>query len=202
MTISKNLKKIVLFYPYLTGAGGAERLLWEEEKFFRNKGVETIVLTYFIDQAALYDYKPKKLNVIKLNSKASYLSYIIALRQELNRINPDIVISLPNYQIFFATIFTSIYYIGHIHGTMFWFIDDTMKYTLMYKGVFKEIRESVTGHKEFISAYPPKGARKRILSELLAIIDYLAIRKARKIITLTDQLKWEIKKLYGIEAIV
>jgi glycosyltransferase involved in cell wall biosynthesis len=39
-------------------------------------------------------------------------------------------------------------------------------------------------------------------SEFLAILDYRAVRKARKIITLTDQLKWEIEKLYDREAVV
>ena len=203
MTTSKNLNKVALFCAGLMGAGGEERLLWEEEKFFREKGIETIVLTFSLDRSALYDYKPEKLEVI--NAEPFLLSRVIALRRKLKEIKPDIVIASSNgnaLYLYLATLFTSIPYIVHIHGTLFWFIGDTMKYALVHKKVFSVIRESVIGHKEFISKHPQCSFKRRKASELLAILDYLAVRKARKIITLTDQLKWEVKKLYCKEAVV
>lgn len=203
MTTSKSLNKVVLFCAGLTGAGGEERLLWEEEKFFREKGIETTVLTFSLDKNALYDYKPERLEVIK--AEPSFVSRIIALRRKLRQIKPDIVIASSNWNailLYLATMFTSIPYITHVHGTLFWFIGDTLKYTLIHKRVFSEIRESIIGHKEFIPVRPQCSFKRRIASEFLAILDYLAIRKARKIVTLTDQLKWEIKKLYDKDAVV
>ena len=203
MVASKNLNKVVLFCIGIIGAGGEERLLLEEERFFRNKGIETIVLTFFLDKSALYDYQPKKLEIIM--ARPSFSSQIIALRQKLKQINPDIVIasSLWNSMyLYFALRFTSIPYISHIHGTIFWFPEDTYKYALIHKIAFSVVRESVLGHKEFIPQYPQCRFKRRIVSEFLALISFLAVRKARKIITLTDHLKWEIKILYGRDAVV
>ena len=203
MAASKSLNKVVLFCAGLTGAGGEERLLLEEEKYFRNKGIKTTILTFSLDKSALYDYQPEKLEIIK--AEASFASRIIALRLKLQQIKPDIIIASSNWNavyLYFATLLTSIPYIAHLHGTLFWFIGDTLKYALIHKRVFSEIRESVIGHEEFIPERPQCSFKKRMASQFLAIIDYLAVKKARKIITLTDQLKWEVKKLYGREAIV
>lgn len=200
---SKSLNKIVLFCSGLMGAGGEERLLWEEEKFFREKGIETTVLTFSLDKNALYDYKPEKLEVIK--AEPFIISRIIALRRKLKQIKPDIVIASSNgsaMYLYLATMFTPIPYIAHLHGTLFWFIEDTLKYALIHKRVFSEIRKSVIGHKEFIPEHPQCSFKRRIASEFFAILDYLVVKKARKIITLTDQLKWEVQKLYGKDAIV
>lgn len=201
MTTPKSLNKVVLF-PGLMGLGGAERLLMEEEKFFGSKGVETTVLT-FDPRKSPYDYKPERLELLKPGS--SFVSQVFALRRILKQINPDMVIVQSNgacIPIYLATLFTSIPYIVHIHGTFFWFHDDTMKYALIHKKVFSEIRESVIGHKEFIPEKPNCRFTKRLASEFLVVFDYLVVRKARKIIVLTDQLKWEVKKLYGRDAVV
>ena len=201
MITSKNLNKVVLFCTSLIGAGGAERLLLEEEKYFRNKGIETIILTFSLDKSALYDYQPKRIEVIKAGS--SHISRVLALRRRLLQIKTDLVILNANHvYVYLATLFTSIPYIAHIHGTIFWFIGDTLKYSFIHRKVFSEIRESVIGHKEFIPVHPQCNFKRRIASEFFAILDYLAVKKARKIITLTDQLKWEIKKLCGRDAVV
>ena len=203
MATSKSLNKVVLFCGGLMGAGGEERLLLEEEKFFREKEIETTVLTFSLDKSALYDYKPEKLEVI--NAGSSRVSQVLALRRKLKQIKPDMIIASSSSNavyLYLATMFTSIPYIAHIHGTFFWFIEDTIKYALIHKKVFSEIRESVIGHKEFIPVHPQCSFKRRIALEFSAIIDYLAVRKARKIITLTDQLKWEIEKLYGKDAVV
>jgi glycosyltransferase involved in cell wall biosynthesis len=184
MTTSKSLNKIVLFCAGLTAAGGEERLLLEEEKFFREKGIGTTVL---------------------IKAEPSFVSQVIALRRKLKEIKPDIVIASSNgsaMYLYLATMFTSIPYMIHIHGTLFWFIGNTMKYALIHKNVFSEIRESVIGHKEFIPEHPQCSFKRRVKSEISAIRDYLVVRKACKIIVLTDQLKWEVKKLYGRDSVV
>ena len=203
MATSKSLNKVVLFGGGLLGAGGSERLLWEEEKYFRNKGIETVILTFSLDESALYDYQPEKLEVIEAGS--SFISQVVALRQRLKRINPDVIIAQTTVEcmyLYFATLFTSIPYIAHIHGTLFWFIGDTMKYAFIHKNVFSKIRGSVVGHKEFIPVHLQCSFKRRVKSEFLVVLDYLVVRKARKIIVLTDQVKWEVKKLYGKDAVV
>jgi hypothetical protein len=55
---------------------------------------------------------------------------------------------------------------------------------------------------EFIPLRPKCGLRKRTLSEFTAVLNYLAVRKARKLIVLTDQIRWEVSRLYGRDALV
>ena len=199
----KDLGRLILYTGGLAGAGGAERLLWEEERFFREKGFETIVLTFSLEKSALYDYRPERLEIIKAGN--SKLSKLLALRQKLQEFNPDMIIAqYPDdcMYLYLATLFTQIPYAAHIHGTFFWFIGDTMKYALIFKRFFSEIRNSVIGHKEFIPLHIQCSFKKRVALEFKAILNYLAVRKAHKLIVLTDQIKWEVEKIYGREAVV
>lgn len=203
MKNTKDKNHIVIFTGRLIGAGGAERLLWEEEKFLREKGIKVTVLTFHFDKNSIYDYQPKDLQVLK--HKNSPLSRIFALRHKLQKIKPDLVIASSNSDaiyLYLATMFITIPYIVHVHGTPFWFIEDKIKYSLIHKKVFMEIRESVAGHKEFIPIYPRWNIIERMICELLAIVDYFAVRKAREIIVLTNQINWEVEKLYGKKSII
>ena len=65
MEVHKKLNRIILFYSDLIAPGGAERLLLEEEKFFREKGIETVILTFSFDKKALFDYQPQQIKVIQ-----------------------------------------------------------------------------------------------------------------------------------------
>ena len=42
---------------------------------------------------------------------------------------------------------------------------------------------------------------KRIKTELTAVLMYIGVRKAKKIFVLSNQMRWEVSKLYGKEAI-
>jgi len=199
----KTLKKLVIFRASLIVPGGAERLLWEEEKFFRRKGVETVVLTFSFSQRSIYDYKPERLEV--LDAGCSKLRRALLLRHKLQQIRPDLVIAsspLDAAYLYLATMFTSIPYVVHIHGTLFWFPEDVLKYAFIHRRVFNEIRESVAGHKEFIPPRFEGGFKKRLPKEILALLDYFAVRRAKQIFVLTDQIKWEVKKLYNRDAVV
>lgn len=203
MKTFNTLNHVLLFMADLAGIGGAERLLWEEERFFAEKGVETTVVTFSLRDRALFDYKPQRLTVIKAGP--SRISRILSLRRVLKQTNPDLVIAQSYWDcmyLYLATMFTSIPFIAHIHGTFFWFHKDKMKYALIFRSVFSEIRKSVTGHQEFIPLKAGCGPVKRMAIEFLGILNYLAVRKARKLIVLTDQLKWEVEKLYGKDAVV
>ncbi len=196
------MKTIVLFNEYFGGGGGAERLLLEEEKYFSRTGIHTIVLAFReIDNP--FGYTPS--NKIILAGSNSRLKNIIKLRQTLKKIRPDLIIAQSPGEaryLYLATLFTSIPYMVHIHGTLFWFIEDRLKYARIHSGVFNEIRQSVAGHSEFNPEHINCNITKHFGIELKAIVDYIAVRKAKQVITLTDHLKWEIKKLYNRDSIV
>lgn len=209
-------KKAILFASNLLGVGGAERLLLEEAKNFRKNGYETKILTFDYDEATLFNgtYDKNMINQIgyKIQQRGLFalvinrIRNIIFLRKKLREANPDIILSSSIWDctiLYYATLLTSLNYSTHIHGTIFWFHTDLQKYALIHKNVFNEIRESVAGHKEFIPIKPSDaGLIGYVLKELLAVEACLSVRKAKKIFVLSNQMKWEVYKLYGKGAIV
>jgi hypothetical protein len=183
----KKLEKIVLYHLAIVNPGGLERLLLEEYNFFRKEKIKTKILTFKIKKEALFNYKVSDLEVLRCNS--GFLSRVISLRRRLREINPDLIISTCSLELYLATIFTPFPYVLHIHGSLFWFDDDLLKYALIHKGVFNEIRESVIGHKEFISLKPKCNIINRVKLEIAAILNYLAVRKAKEVIVLTPQVQ-------------
>jgi len=212
------IKSAVVFCRSLGNVGGGERLMFEEALHLKKSGIKTRVLTFTFDRKVLFDEKyPVNIKVIQMKSchRISLLDYvykILALRSELNKIKPSIIISispLTCVYLYFATLLTSLVYVTHIHHTIFW-VDNSvspwmslLKYALVHKKVFKEIRESGIGHRHFIPTIPPKSSLyHRIIAEFTAAFTYVAVRKARKIFVLSNRMKWEVKKLYGKDAIV
>jgi len=207
------MKKIVLFTNSLTSVGGGERLALEEEKYFCSKGNRTYILTYEFNKRVLFDgtYKPRVVKVMnkKTNSGNILITTIfriLSLRAKIREIKPDIIIAQSAWEciyLYFATLFTPYFYVVHIHGTIFWFNNNLLKYAFIHRSVFNEIRNSIVGHREFIPIKPPKtNLAKRIATELIAVAMYLGVRKAKRIFVLSNHMRWEVSKLYGKDAIV
>ena len=209
------IERVVLFCEGLVGVGGAERLLFEEVKYLEKNRIETHILVFnFKEEVSFnnaYDVNIEQIGhrtesknlLLKIIRK---LRNIYALRERIKDIKPDVIISTTAWDcvsLYLATVFTPFYYVSHIHGTIFWFQDDLLKYALIHRKVFNEIRESVVGHKEFISIRPPKSSlARRMFKEVYAVAMYMGVRKAKKIFVLSNQMKWEVNKLYGKDAIV
>jgi len=200
----KNRKRITIFYSRLIGVGGAERVALEETKHFSRK-YDARLLTFSLKPEALFEYKDLKivnLNFIDDNQYfdfAQTLKRTLALARELKRSKTDLVIAVSTagiYELFFATLIYPIAYILHIHGTIFWFEKDDLKYALVFRRAFNTVKQSVLGHIEFI---PPKNYGsfpKRLQTELMAMLNYLAVKRAKKVLVLSDHMKWEVRKLY------
>jgi len=195
---------IVLFTYELVNPGGQERLMVKEAKYLENKGFVVKILTFMLDKKALFGYEDLDIEV--LNAKTKVGKFLL-LRRKLKRLRPDLVVAQSYWDaeiLYLATLFTGISYITHIHGTPFWFDNrlDLRKYGLIFRNTFNEIRNSLQGHREFIPANPKISLIDYVKLNFFASLNYLAVRKSKAVITLTDRLKWEIKKMYGIDAIV
>ncbi|GAH35602.1 unnamed protein product, partial [marine sediment metagenome] len=187
----------------ITCFGGAERLLYEELKFFKKMDIETKILTFKLKKEALDRYYSEIINDIEVIDEIKLQNQIYMLRKKLIEINPDIVITASGKEILFlAVLCTKIPYIIHLHGTLFWFHDELIKYAIIYRRIFNKIINSVIGHKEFIPIKPQCSLINRIKLEIVAILDYLAVRKAKEIIVLTPQVQWEVEKLYKRKSII
>jgi glycosyltransferase involved in cell wall biosynthesis len=208
-------KRIVLFSGMLLGVGGAERLLLEEADYFRGMGFDTHVVTFDFREQVLFNrsYRVDIEQIGRRPSQGNLLSKVIttiinimALRRRLREIRPDIIISssaLGCVYLYFATLFTGYPYVTYVHGSIFWFHTDLMKYARIHRKVFDEIRDSVPGHREFIPPGPPKISwLSRVVNEIAAVTVYHAVQKAKKVFVHSEQMRWEVGKLYGKEAVV
>lgn len=195
--------RIALYIGFAAGTGGAERLCWEEEKHLRQNGFVPIVVTHRLTEAGLMGYSPSHIEVVP--HARTLLGQLLNLRATLRKVRPHLVIAQSHRAA--LALFLSQWprpspYIVHIHGTVFWFLTDNPKYALLHRNVFHIIRNSVVGHMEFIPAKRHLSPAIRVRIELEALLELLAIRRASHIITLTEQLRWEINQLYGRNAIV
>lgn len=204
--------KVILFIGRLIAAGGAERLMFEEAKYLEKNGFDTYILTFDFKEEALFNQTYAG-NIYVFNTKYNSRNLltrmvyrVLALRKKIKAIKPDIILLSNAWDciyFYLATLFTPYSYSTHIHGTIFWFHDDSLKYASIYRKAFAEVRESVAGHKEFIPVKPPKlGLIERISREFGALAVYRGVRKAKKIFVLSNQMKWEVSKLYGKDAVV
>jgi glycosyltransferase involved in cell wall biosynthesis len=206
------IKRIILFYGSIAEPGGSQKVLFEEARYLKKIGIETSILTYRYSTDAYGDIYKMKIDIInekKTDCNSSIfgkMSKLLNTREKIRTINPDIIIA-QSYgdcmSLYFATLFTPLSYVVHIPETIFRYHRSYEKYAFIHKKVFNEIRKATTGGREFISSKPPKSSfAKRIIAELFAIFLYIGIRKAKKIFVLSNQIRWEVKKLYGKDAIV
>jgi len=200
--MSKENLKITLFAAKLNSLGGAEKVILEETDYFLNQKVSLAVLAFEFDPRVLAG--DKQIPVKALGGR-SFFDKLKLLRKELKNTKPDIVIGHNNEDclfIYLASFFLGIKYATHIFGTIFWFDDDFKKYALVHRRVFNLIRDSVIGHREFLAQRANFTFSTFLKTNLMAVLDILAVRRARFIVTLNEHLRWEIKNIYHKDSVI
>ena len=211
------IKSVIIFGTAFIGAGGSERLTFEEAKWLEKAGLKTHILTFDLKENEPFNLA-YGVNIQQVGSRIKSknlliriiqaMRNILTLREKIKEIKPDLIITsspLNGAILYLATIFTSFSYFLHIHETAFWGDDpkDFTKYAIIHKKVFREIRESLLWHKVLIPEKPPRsGIFQRLWAEVFAIAQYIGVKKAKKIFLFSNQMKWEVKKLYGKDSIV
>jgi glycosyltransferase involved in cell wall biosynthesis len=205
----------VFFRGELITPGGAERVLVEEVKYFEKQGIRTHILTSDFDKKALFNEEYQATvsvvgqNIYSASKIKRILSFprtVLAIRKRIKEIRPNIILSQTDFEciyLYFATLFTPFSYATHLHDTISWAVGDVRQQAFIYRKAFNEIKESLPGHRQFIPRKPPKvNLIKRITGEFNALLEFIAVRKAKKIFVLSNHQKWEVGKLYDREAVV
>ena len=212
------IKNIAFIHPYLVRLGGSEKLMMEAVRYFKQNSIKTHILTFKFKQEEfrdISDLRGANVQVIGrgLLYPGSYLGRAIlyplmalALRRKIREIKPNIIISqdlVGCMYLYPATLFTPFNYVTHIYETIFRSDTNPFRYARIHRKAFDELREFTPGGKEFISPERPRwNLIWSMLVEMAALAAYRTVRKAKKIFVLSDQMKWEVNKLYGKEAVV
>lgn len=209
-------KTFLLFRKVLSTEGGAERFMLETARALRRTGARASVVVLNGTDRALFDGKYANVPLRKLRvedypknffSKVlrSFLG-IFELRRFIQNADPDFIIAqnpADTEVLYFATLGTKYRYMLFVPSTIFRFPEDTLKYTLRFRGVFEKVRNSVAGHKTFIPATRPRrGLIRLVISELRAVLNYMAVRRARSALLLTRQMGEEMKTLYRKDFVI
>lgn len=210
------MKKILFFRKALTQEGGAERLLLEVAGLAKNFGFEGHILVLsggdttklfnghfsYIKVETLYgsEHPSNFFNKILIS-----LIAIFQTRKFIKETNPDFIFAQgPDDAevIYFATLGMNRSYSTFIHQSLFWCPDDVLKYFPPFRKHFKEIINSVWGHKYFI---PEKLSNLNpillVVAQFRAILNYLVVRKAKNIFVPSSIMGKEVSVLYGKESI-
>ncbi len=216
-TVDFKNKRILFFHADMYRPGGSERLMVEEVKYAESIGADTDIVTYQFSREALFNetFKAKVHQLIGKNLlyttplplRIIYLPrMVLSLRKKIREIKPDMIVSRSSFEciyLYLATLLTPFYYVTHVHSTISRDSGDLRQYACIYRKALKKIGESTPGHREFNPVKPPKAnPLKRAVGELTAFVEYLAVRKARKVIVLSHQMKDEVSELYHRDSVV
>ena len=205
--------RLLLFDSNLFEAGGEERLVLEHARYLKSRGHEVLVLTVFFDSKALFE-KYTDIPVVALSSsrapKAMTVSEKIRLtlsvRSRILAWKPDLVLgqlAVDCSLLYLACFCPKIRYSTHIHGTILWFPAENTKYSFLHRKTMQALRRQCIGHSQF---YPETRRMKSFSAvakrEFDALLQYLGVRKAEKIFTLSNRMAHEITQLYGKPGVV
>jgi glycosyltransferase involved in cell wall biosynthesis len=212
----RKISSIVWVTNTLHTAGGGSRLLLEGSNYYRSKGIDVKILTWDFGEEALFNGTYPNDNIVILADdnppqSASILRRVLhrlrttrRLRQEIRKANPDLILNQSEYDcilLFYTLLGTPYRYGTFIFGQMYQFHEDLAKYTLMFRRHLKEIRNSTAGYREILpETCPPTSLSNRLSAEVLAVLRYFAVRKSQEVFVFSKQVKWEVGKVYGMQA--
>jgi glycosyltransferase involved in cell wall biosynthesis len=206
------MKKVILFRKALTREGGAERLLLEVAKNLEKMGIQVqVVVAKGHDMDKLFNGEYAKVPVYRFwsgdypeNMLAKILisiGTIFKLRKVIGEFHPDAITASNQADaeaMFLATLGTGFKYHVFIPGSLFCFPEESLKYVGPFKKSFREIRDSLPGHMEFVpSTIPDKRWWARPLLASRAWFQYWSVRKALSVFCHSERMGWELNKLYG-----
>ncbi|SDB82923.1 glycosyltransferase family 4 protein [Williamwhitmania taraxaci] len=208
---------IVWVIGRLEAPAGGERLLLEGAKYYREQGYDVHIITWHFNEAALYDgsYECKNIHIIGktdtprnkvFKRAAERLMGVFSLIKLIRLLKPKFMIAQGDYDValvYFASIFTSTPYAYLVFGQMYQYPKDIAKYSLMFRRHLKGIVTSYKGYSSTIPLKRPKSSLLNVItSEIICVVRYFAARKAFVRVVFSEQVKKEVKLVYGKDAII
>lgn len=210
-------KKIIWFVSSLEQKGGGERFVLESVNAINSQSNKAIIVCDRLNNNASFDghYDLSKIISTKqeydLNKKYIYRALskfkgIISLGKIIKKEKPDLVIcqsEFDNIKLYILSKLLKFNYTVFVFGQMFQFREDISKYSTIFRKNLNIIRNSRHGYKETTTISPPKlSTATWIANELISRLKYHALRNAKQVFTLSNQVKWEVSLLYSVNATV
>jgi glycosyltransferase involved in cell wall biosynthesis len=194
-------KNLVLFYKDLCYPGGAERLVVKEWQYLSSFGHNVKLLTYSAHAEALYGLSDDlRKDLVVLDKKG--FSGLIAARYWLAAHRTDCVISSSGHiDVYLLSLMTGVPYLLHIHHPLFMSFNDLDKFSFLYRKHFDSLSLSNYGATHFRQQRESLTLIQRSRIELRALFYLAAVKRASKVLVLSEFSRAEKRQLFGIDAI-
>lgn len=195
-----NNKTIVFFYKSLIDVGGAERLLINSYLSMKKLGYDVKVVSYQINEKALFDSPIQKEDFIELKS-GSYIGRFKKLCFVLKKFSgAKIICDSGHIDIYLASLFIKFDYSLHLHHPLFMSFNDFDKYSLFIKSKYNQWVNSNYGALKFNEILERLTFFDLLLINIRALFSILSIKKAKHIFVLSKYAYDEKKSLFNVES--
>lgn len=190
--------------------GGAERVVISDAQHFVRAGHDVHIIADGFDSDLLSSYglsehvDTHRITVPQRGLLPDTFLRAYELRRRLRAIEPDAVIAheleRPTW-LALATLNIDPHFVTHVHGSLFWFKNDTRRTAHMWKECARELVTEVPGHSEFWAIDGTTLAEK-VRAFGTESIELMALRSCDEVFVNTRQVARELNCLYGVEATV
>lgn len=192
--------KIALFYKRLFHLGGAERLLFREYAYLKEKKYHVKIICF---KAKQFEFMKENINPNDLVIIGDNIFSILKLRLFLNRNKFDHILCASGHvDLFFAILFSNHKYSLHLHHPISMWLDDTDKYSIFKLRQFENMLHSNYGSKVFLNEKKNLSLLILIYSSLRERLSSKSIMRAEKTFVFSQYAKAEKLAFYGVESIV
>lgn len=193
-------KTIVFFYKSLIDVGGAERLLVNSYLSMKKLGYDVKVVSYLINEKALFDSPIQKEDFIELKSSL-YIGRFKKLCFLLKNFSRSkIICDSGHIDIYLASLFVKFDYSLHLHHPLFMSFNDFDKYSIFLKSKYNYWVSSNYGAIKFNDIKSKLTVLDKIFINIRAFFSILSIRKAENIFVLSKYAYDEKKSVFNVNS--
>lgn len=196
----KNKGTIVFFYKSLLDAGGAERLLINSYLSMKKLGYNVKVVSYIINEKALFNSHINKDDFIELSSRSFIGKFTKLCNLLKNHKESKIICDSGHIDIYLASIFVNFDYSLHLHHPLFMSFNDFDKYSIFLKSKYNYWVNSNYGAIRFNNIKNKLTYFDKILINIRAFFSILSIKKAKNIFVLSKYAFDEKKSLFNVNS--
>ena len=194
-------RNVVLFYKDLTQPGGAERLVVKEWQYLTRFGHRVKLLAYRAHAEALYGMSDALRKDLVVLDKGGVLGLIAARDWFASHPTDWIISSSGHIDVYLLSLLTGIPYLLHIHHPLFMSFNEYDKFSSLYKAHFDRLCSSNFGAAEFRKQRQSLTLTQRVRIELRARLYFAAVKRARRVMVLSEYSRAEKQLLFGVEAL-
>ena len=196
----KNNETIVFFYKSLLDAGGAERLLINSYLSMKKLGYNVKVVSFVINEKALFNSQINKNDFIKLSSRSYFGKFtkLCALLKFYKK--AKIICDSGHIDIYLASFFVKVEYSLHLHHPLFMSFNDFDKYSVFLKSKYNYWVNSNYGAIKFNDIKNNLTVFNFCFINVRSFLSFLSIKKAKNIFVLSKYAFDEKKSLFNVNS--